>query len=75
MTSSTQTDPDMPRASAQPVDAPLTVAAIFLVMTVNASLAARMGVRSLCADLATLVRAVGARDLDGKLSCVMGVGV
>jgi porphyrinogen peroxidase len=64
----------MPRAISQPVVTPLTAAAIFLVVTVNASLSGRMGVRSLCADLATLVRAVGARDPDGRLSCVMGVG-
>jgi putative iron-dependent peroxidase len=64
----------VPRAISQPVLAPLTSAAIFLVVMVNASLAGRVGVRSLCADLAALVRAVGTRDLDGKLSCIMGIG-
>jgi putative iron-dependent peroxidase len=31
-------------------------------------------VRSLCGDLAGLVRAVGFRDLDGQLSCILGFG-
>ena len=31
-------------------------------------------VRALCGDLAALVRAVGFRDLDGRLSCVTGFG-
>jgi putative iron-dependent peroxidase len=35
---------------------------------------AEAAVRGLCADLAALQRAVGFRDLDGRLSCVMAVG-
>ena len=31
-------------------------------------------VRTLCGDLAALVRGVGFRALDGRLSCVMGIG-
>ncbi len=58
----------------QPVNAPLTRAAIFLVVTVNPGVANRTSVRSLCGDLAALVRAVGFRDLDGGLSCVMAFG-
>jgi porphyrinogen peroxidase len=58
----------------QPVNAPLTSAAIFLVVTVNAGVGQRASVRSLCADLAALVRAVGFRDVDGGLSCVMAFG-
>ena len=34
----------------------------------------RAAVRSLCKDLAGLLRAVGFRDLGGSLSCVMGFG-
>ena len=30
--------------------------------------------RGLCADLSSLLRGVGFRDLDGQLSCIMGVG-
>src|SRR5882724_2899109 len=55
----------------QPVTAPLTPAAIFLVVTVNPGAAAETAVRSLCPDLANLLRAVGFRDLEGGLSCVM----
>jgi putative iron-dependent peroxidase len=58
----------------QPVTAGLTPAAIFLVATVNAGADHETAVRGLCADLAGLVRAVGFRDLEGRLSCVMGVG-
>ena len=58
----------------QPVAAPLTRAAIFLVMTVNPGAEHRATVRAVCADLAKLVRAVEFRDLDGALSCVMGFG-
>jgi porphyrinogen peroxidase len=58
----------------QPVNAPLTRAAIFLVVTVNPGADNRTAVRALCGDLAALVRAVGFRDLDGGLSCVMAFG-
>ncbi len=61
-------------ASPQAVVAPLTRAAIFLVLTVNPGDESRIAVRALSADLAALVRAVGTRDLEGGLSCVMGVG-
>lgn len=64
----------MPSAVPQPVAAPLTQAAIFLVVTVNSSDASLLSVRSLSADLAALVRAVGFRDPAGRLSCVMGIG-
>jgi porphyrinogen peroxidase len=61
-------------AEAQPVVAPLTRAAIFLVVTVNPGGDSAAAVRSLGGDLAALVRAVGFRDIEGKLSCVMGIG-
>ena len=63
-----------PRAVAQPVAAPLTRAAIFLVATVNPGFGTRAVLRSFCGDLAALVRAVEFRDLEGNLSCVMGFG-
>ncbi len=61
-------------AVAQPVSAPLTRAAIFLVVTLNPGSENRAILRSFCGDLAALVRAVEFRDLEGGLSCVMGFG-
>jgi putative iron-dependent peroxidase len=58
----------------QPVSAPLTRAAIFLVVTINSGPDNRAAVRSFCADLAALVRAVEFRDLEAGLSCVIGIG-
>jgi porphyrinogen peroxidase len=58
----------------QPVVAPLTRAAIFLVVTVNAGDAPRTAVRAFCDDFPGLVRAVAFRDLEGYLSCVIGFG-
>jgi putative iron-dependent peroxidase len=58
----------------QPVAALLTRAAIFLVVTINPGAANGAAVRSLCGDLAALLRAIGFREPDGNLSCVMGFG-
>lgn len=58
----------------QAVDARLTRAAIFLVVTIDAGADAEATVRGLCADLSSLVRGVGFRALDGELSCVTGIG-
>jgi putative iron-dependent peroxidase len=58
----------------QPLAVPLTRAAIFLVLTVNAGTAHRTAVRSLCGELAAMVRSVGSRDPGAHLSCVMGIG-
>jgi porphyrinogen peroxidase len=58
----------------QPVSSPLTRAAIFLVVTINSLDENRAAVLSLCADLSALLRAVGFRDLEAALSCVMGFG-
>ena len=59
---------------AQPVAAPLSRAAIFLVATLNPGIDSRATLRSFCGDLAALLRAVEFRDLEGGLSCVMGFG-
>ncbi|MGA7423596.1 MAG: Dyp-type peroxidase domain-containing protein, partial [Candidatus Sulfotelmatobacter sp.] len=59
---------------AQPVSAPLTRAAIFLVATINPGSEPRATLRSFCADLAALLRAVEFRNLEGSVSCVMGFG-
>jgi putative iron-dependent peroxidase len=58
----------------QPVSAPLTRAAIFLVVTLNSGPDNRAAVRSFCGELAALIRAVDFRDLEAGLSCVMGIG-
>src|SRR6266545_2309667 len=58
----------------QSVVGALTRAAIFLVATINPGNASRSAVRSFCGDLPGLLRAVGFRDVEGNLSCVMGIG-
>lgn len=72
MTSAAAKSPS--RVLPQPVVAPLTRTAIFLVLTVNRGAESLTSVRSLCGDLPKLLRAVGFRDLEGKLSCVIGFG-
>jgi len=52
----------------------LTRAAIFLVAAINPGGASRAAVRSFCGDLPGLLRSVGFRDIEGNLSCVMGIG-
>ncbi|HEY4950764.1 MAG TPA: Dyp-type peroxidase, partial [Candidatus Acidoferrales bacterium] len=62
------------RVVAQPMVAPLTRAAIFLVATLKPGVEARAAVRSLCADLSGIFRAVEHRNMEAGLSCVMGIG-
>jgi porphyrinogen peroxidase len=71
-----QDEPVSTAAPAEPqaVAAPLTKAAIFLVVVVNPDSGSADIARSLCADTSGLVRAVGFRDLSGRLSCVTGIG-
>jgi len=64
----------VPSAVPQPVVAQLTRAAIFLVVTIKSEPACDSVVRALCSDLAALLRAVGFRDLEGRLSCVTAFG-
>jgi porphyrinogen peroxidase len=64
----------VPSAVPQPVVAQLTRAAIFLVVTIKSEPECDTVVRTLCGDLAALLRAVGFRDLEGRLSCVMAFG-
>ena len=56
----------------QPVLSPLTTAAIFLVVTINAG--GEPAARSLLSDLAGLQRSVGFRVPEDRLSCVAGIG-
>jgi len=65
-----QSTPAVPQA----VTAPLSRAAIFLVMTLTPGSDSRTAMRALCADMAGLVRTVGFRDVEAGLSCIMGFG-
>lgn len=58
----------------QPVASDLSRAAIFIVARIVPGAAAEAAARGLTGKLAGLVRAVGFRDLQGGLSCVMGFG-
>jgi putative iron-dependent peroxidase len=59
---------------AQPVAAPLTRAAIFLIVTLRQGTEHRGTIRSFCGDLAAVLRAVEFRDIEAGLSCVLGFG-
>jgi putative iron-dependent peroxidase len=58
----------------QTVVGPLTRAAIFLVVCIRPDESAYAQLRSFCADLAGLVRAVEFRDVEAGLTCVVGFG-
>jgi putative iron-dependent peroxidase len=58
----------------QSIDAPLSRYAVFLVVTIAEGDAALATVREVLSDPGALVRTVGFRDLDGKLSCNIGIG-
>jgi putative iron-dependent peroxidase len=58
----------------QSVEAPLSQAAVFLVLTIGADAQALERVRGVIADIGGLLRAVGFRDLSGRLSCNVGIG-
>lgn len=58
----------------QPVDTKLTQSALFLVMTLNDVPTVRTQVLDLLGDISSLVRGVGFRIPDGKLSCITGIG-
>jgi porphyrinogen peroxidase len=62
------------RSEPQPVAAPLTRAAIFLVLKLNSGSEVRNTIRTFCPDLSAIFRAVDFRNLEGALSCVMGFG-
>ena len=64
----------MPSISSQAVTASLTHSAVFLVLTLKPDMSDGSAVASLSEDLAGLVRAIGFRHPERKLSCVMGFG-
>ncbi len=63
--------PDPQRA----INAAQTRNAIFLVLAVTAGATAVDRTRRVCGDLDALVRAVGARDVQGNLSCTIAFGL
>jgi porphyrinogen peroxidase len=65
---------EKPAVFPQPVLAPLTRAAIFLVVSIKPDRESYTAVRSLCADLPGIFRAVDFRRIESKLSCVAGFG-
>ncbi|GAA1780502.1 Dyp-type peroxidase [Nocardioides hankookensis] len=56
----------------QPVTSPLTRAAVFLVLTIDAGRDA--AVRDVLADVPGMARAIGFRNVEAGLSCVVGIG-
>src|SRR5271154_2851096 len=59
---------------AQSVDAPLSRAAVFLVVTVAREETALAKAAPVLGGLDDLVKTVGFRDLSGRLSCIAGIG-
>src|SRR3984957_2447358 len=62
------------QAVPQLVSAPLSRAAIFLVLRINSGTDDLDTVRSFCADISSILRAVEFRDIEAGLSCVVGFG-
>jgi putative iron-dependent peroxidase len=62
------------RVVGQPIVAPLTRAAIFLVVTLKQETNTRATLRSFCGDLSGIFRAVEYRNIEAGLSCIMGIG-
>jgi len=58
----------------QSIDAPLSQAAVFLVVTVNPEASALARVCTALDGLDDLVKTVGFRDLSARLSCIAGIG-
>ena len=59
---------------AQSIEAPLSSAAVFLVVDVAEGETALASVRGQLAAIDDLIKTVGFRDLSGRLSCVVGIG-
>jgi porphyrinogen peroxidase len=62
------------QAVPQLVSAPLSRAAIFLVLKINSGPDNLDTVRSFCPDISSILRAVEFRDIEAGLSCVVGFG-
>ena len=74
MKSDSMNAPEAARTVAQPIVAPLSRAAIFLVSTLKPGDDARATLRSFCGDLGGIFRAVEYRNIEAGLSCIMGIG-
>ena len=68
--------PTAERSAAEPqrVLAPLSTAAVFLVVTIHPGGDGDAAMRAMGEDIGALVRSVGFRDLEAQLSCVVGIG-
>jgi porphyrinogen peroxidase len=73
-TGALKTTPDTAPIISQPILAPLSRAAIFLVATLKPGDEARATLRSFCGDLSGIFRAVEYRNIEAGLSCIMGFG-
>jgi porphyrinogen peroxidase len=62
------------RFEPQSVTAPLTRAAIFLVLKMLPGAESLDTIRAFCADLSAIFRAVDFRNMEGGLSCILGIG-
>lgn len=69
-----QQETAMPATTPQAVDAKLSRAAIFLVVTLDQSTLAETAARNLCAELSGMVQSINFRISEGDLSCILGVG-
>ncbi|HEY2352426.1 MAG TPA: Dyp-type peroxidase [Candidatus Acidoferrum sp.] len=58
----------------QPITAPLSRSSIFLTVTLNSTPQTRQILRSFCADLSGIIRAVEFRNIDAQLSCIISFG-
>jgi len=74
MESDSKSAPKAERIVAQPIVAPLSRAAIFLVVTLKPVGDTRATLRSFCGDLSGIFRAVEFRNIEAGLSCIMGIG-
>jgi porphyrinogen peroxidase len=74
MDSDSKSTPKVEHVVAQPIVAPLTRAAIFLVVTIKPGDENRATLRSFCGDLSGIFRAVEYRNIEAGLSCILGIG-
>src|SRR5579859_4178178 len=66
--------PDNAPPEPQAVLAPLSSAAIFLVVQILPGAEGDAAMRAMGEDIGALIRSIGFRDLEAQLSCVVGIG-